>query len=87
MSEASLPRAQVLEQFVGVGELDEVTESEGHDEDDNAASIVNPNKNDDRRLFQIYDPEFEWDPHVRYEEQLNRLSENGPKPLVYPDHF
>ena len=35
MSQASLLGTQVLEQFVGVGELDEVTESEGHDEDDN----------------------------------------------------
>ena len=54
---------------------------------DNSASIKNPNKNDPRRLFQIYQPHFFWDPNIDYDDQPNRLNESGPMPLLFPDHF
>ena len=75
------------EPFLGIGDLDEATESEGEDKADNSASVQNPNKDDPRRLFQVYEPEFMWDPSTPYDQLPTRLEENGPTPLIYPDHF
>ena len=52
-----------------------------------AASTLNPNKDDNRRLFQVRSTNLTWDSSIPYEEQPNRLQENGPIPLIFPDHF
>ena len=44
--------------FVSVPDLAEIMDSEEEVEIDKSASIKNPNRDDPRRLFQIYDPEF-----------------------------
>ena len=49
------------------------------------ASTVNPNKNDDRRLFQECKHSFSWDPKVDYGDQPNPIAK--PTELVFPDHF
>ena len=49
----------------------------------------NPNREDNRRLYQIRNIYlfFFWDPSIKYENQPNRLAEYGPTELVFPDHF
>ena len=54
---------------------------------DNSASVSNPNKDDDRRLFQIRNVDFSWDPTIPYEQQPNRIDRDGPTALLFPDHF
>ena len=73
--------------FLGIVNLEEADHCSDDDVHENAASIVNPNKDDTRRLFQVYKPEFSWNPAIPYSEQPNRLEEGGPKPLQFPDHF
>ena len=74
--------------FLGIQNLEEVEEV---NDDlavlDPSAWILNPNKNDDRRLFQIFKPDFSWDPSISYQDQPNRLEADGPTSLIYPDHF
>ena len=74
--------------FLGIQSLEEVEEV---NDDlavlDHSACILNPNTNDDRRLFQVFKPQFTWDPSIQYEDQPNRLETEGPTTLIYPDHF
>ena len=55
--------------------------------DEKGVSTLNPNQNDDRRLFQVYTTDLSWNPRIPYDLQPNRLEHNGPIPLMYPDHF
>ena len=60
---------------------------EKDDKVDPAASIINPNINDSRRLFQEHRvPEIGWDCNIPLEQQPNLLDLYGPKPLQLPDH-
>ena len=54
---------------------------------DPAASTINPNYKDDRRLFQRRRTNFTWNPDIPYEEQPNMLEKYGPVPLDFPGHF
>ena len=54
---------------------------------ESAAIVSNPNKEDDRKLFQARITEFEWDVSLPYEMQPNRLREECPSELLFPDHF
>ena len=45
--------------FVSIPDLAEITDSEEDPEIDKSASIKNPNRDDPRRLFQVYNPEFQ----------------------------
>ena len=54
---------------------------------DPAAATINPNYNDNRRLFQKRLSEFSWNPEIPYEKQPNVLAQHGPQPLQFPDHF
>ena len=45
--------------FVSIPDLGEIMESEDDMEIDKSASIKNPNRDDPRRLFQVYNPEFQ----------------------------
>ena len=45
--------------FVSVPDLAEIMDSEEEVEIDKSASIKNPNRDDPRRLFQVYNPEFQ----------------------------
>ena len=54
---------------------------------DSAASIINPNSKDDRKLFHRRRTDFSWDPNLPYEQQPNMLEKYGPVPLEFPDHF
>ena len=54
---------------------------------DPAVATINPNYNDNRRLFQNRLCEFSWDPEIPYEKQPNMLAQHGPEPLQFPDHF
>ena len=50
-------------------------------EDEKAASILNPNTNDDRRLFQNRIFHVDWDTSIPMEEQPNLLEAHGPVEL------
>ena len=54
---------------------------------DSAASIINPNYSDDRKLFHRRRTDFSWDPVLPYDQQPNMLQKYGPVPLEFPDHF
>ena len=54
---------------------------------DNSASIQNLNKDDSRRLFQVYKRDLMWDPSKSYDELPNRLEQEGPIPLDFPGHY
>lgn len=75
--------------IVHVDDIDECSDDSVNEAGVNeaAASIQNPNKDDTRRLFQIYRMQFEWDSNIPYSEQPNRLEQEGPIPLLFPDHF
>ena len=76
------------EPIVGLDDLAEDMNIEGEeDKADNSASVQNPNKDDDRRLFQVYNSKFMQDPDIEYRDLPNRLQEHGPIPLLFPDHF
>ena len=47
-------------------------------------NVRNPNRNDPRRLFQVYKPDFMWSPSIPYDQVPNLLSEKSPKPLIFP---
>ena len=74
------------ETFLSIEGLEEATESEAEGID-NSAGIKNPNRGDQRRLFQAYEPDFTLNPSTPYERLPNRLEENGPTPLTFSDHF
>ena len=38
-------------------------------------------------MFQARTTKFEWDVSLPYETQTNRLREEGPSELLFPDHF
>ena len=73
--------------FSGMLHIDDMDESSDDIVNEAAASIKNPNKDDPRRLFQIYKMDFEWDSNIPYSEQPNRLEEEGPTELKFPEHF
>ena len=73
--------------FLSVADPPEATDSEDDDMIDNSASIKNPNRDDPRRLFQVYDPEFKWDSSIPYVDLPIPLEERGPTDLIFPDHF
>lgn len=75
------------EQFLGMVNIDEPEEFPDDPENEGAASIENPNKDDNRRLFQVYKIQFDWDTSIPYSLQPNRLEQEGPIPLKFPDHF
>ena len=54
---------------------------------DSAASIINPNYSDDRKLFHRRRTDFSWDPVLPYDQQPNMLQKYGPVPLEFPGHF
>ena len=66
-------------------------EPEEHDQtgckEDSAAAINNPNANDNRRLYQKRVINFAWDPSKENSSQPNRLVEEGPVNLEFPEHF
>ena len=49
------------------------------------AATINPNKDDDRRLFQECRTTFSWDSKLPYSQQPNPIDQ--PTPLLFPDHF
>ena len=55
--------------------------------EEKAVSTMNPNEKDDRRLFQVHTADLSWNPQIPYDQQPNRLEQNGPIPLLFPDHF
>ena len=74
-------------QFLGIINM-ESEEVAGNDEiNDLSEDTKNPNKDDPRRLFQVYKPVSLWDCNIPYSEQSNLLENNGPVPLLFPDHF
>ena len=75
------------EPFIGVANLEDIGEDSSADEKNNVACTKNPNVNDDRRLFQVKKRSFSWNPSIPYDSQPNRLEEDGPVPLIFPDHF
>ena len=81
-------RRSKVRPFFGIQSLEEV---EKVNDDlavlDPSACILHPNRNDDRRLFQVFNPLYTWDPSNPYEDQPNRLEAEGPTILMYPDHF
>ena len=71
-------------------ELIDILEVENQEEDakaDSADATINPNYNDNRRLFQRRLADFSWNPDLPYDKQLNMLSQHGPVALEFPDHF
>ena len=54
------------EQFLGMLNIDEPEEFADDPENEGAASIENPNKDDNRRLFQVYKIQFDWDTSIPY---------------------
>ena len=85
--ESKLDMEPSPEPFLGMLNIEEADNDSDNDVHENAASVLNPNKNDPRRLFQEFKPEFTWDPDVPYSEQPNRLEQGGPRPLDFPGHF
>ena len=76
------------ELFHGIINIDdEDLPSEGDEKFENAAATKNPNLNDDRRLFQVFRPNFYQDTKTQYSELANRLETEGPKPLDFPGNF
>ena len=55
--------------------------------EDSAAAINNPNANDNRRLYQKRVIHFMWDPSTENPSQPNRLEDEGPVSLQFPEHF
>ena len=49
------------------------------------AATINPNKDNDRRLFQECRTKFSWDSKLPYGQQPNPI--DRPTPLLFPDHF
>ena len=49
--------------------------------------MKNPNRNDPRRFSQVYKPDFMWDPSIPYDQLPKLLDQNGPRALIFPDHF
>ena len=72
--------------FTQLIDLEDLDIDESHPLD-KSAPIVNPNKDDNRRLFQVRNVDFSWDPSFSYELQPNRIGREGPTPLLFPDHF
>ena len=71
-------------------ELIDILEVENQEEDakaDSADATINPNYNDNRRLFQRRLADFSWNPELPYDKQPNMLSQHGPVPLEFPGHF
>ena len=64
-----------------------VASSDDEDVFSSAASTLNPNKDDERRLFQVRNVKFTQDPTKPYDEQPKRLITEGPTPLLQPDHW
>ena len=77
-----------LQPFAGMIVADEPEE---HDQtgckEDSAAAINNPNANDNRRLYQRRVGNFAWDPSKEISSQPNRLVDEGPVKLEFPEHF
>ena len=74
--------------FLGVVNIEDKEEIYDDDAvDESGAAVDNPNKNDTRRLFQERVTEYNWNVLLPYEDQPNRLEQDGPTPLLYPDHF
>ena len=67
----------MVEPFTGLIDLEEIDEPA-----DESASILNPNKDDNRRLFQVKNVDFSWDPSIPYEQQTNRIEREGPTPTT-----
>ena len=87
MEESKISSEIFIEPSIRVLNLEEGEEKDGTGIFDNSASIQNPNKDDSRRLFQVYKPDFTWDPSMPYDELPIRLEEEGPVPLDFPAHF
>ena len=66
-------------------------EPEEHDQtgckEDSAAASINPNADDNRRLYQKRVINFAWDPTKEISSQPNRLMDEGPVNLQFPEHF
>ena len=78
---------EVPQPFVDLLEHDNIYIDENDDNVDPAASIMNPNINDDRRLFQEHRvPELGWDCNIPVEQQPNLLDLYGPEHMQWPDH-
>ena len=76
------------EEFLGIMNIENVEVSDDNDcEIDYSASTKNPNKDDPRRLFQVYNPVIVQDSDIPYAQQEDRLASHGPVPLQFPDNF
>ena len=73
--------------FADVIDILEVESPEVDAKPDPAEANINPNSNDNRRLFQRRMAEFSWNTELPYDKQPNMLSQYGPVPLEFPDHF
>ena len=73
--------------FADVIDILEVESPEVDAKPDPAEATINPNYNDNRRLFQRRMAEFSWNTELPYDKQPNMLSQYGPVPLEFPDHF
>ena len=75
--------ADAIEPFLGIINIeDNVDVSEIVLTKNNAASILNPNSNDNRRLFQVKRFGMKWDCSVDIKEQPDLLELYGPKDLL-----
>ena len=79
-----------LDPFSGIVDLEDygMDDLEDHIADEVfGASTLNPNKDDNRRLFQVRNTRFFWDPDptVHHEEQRNPIS--LPTKFPFPDDF
>ena len=78
---------EVPQPFVDLLEHENMHTDEKDDNVDPAASIINPNINDSRRLFQEHRvPDLGWDCNIPLKQQPNLLDLYGPEPLQWPDH-
>ena len=71
-------------------DLIDILEVENQEEDakaDSADATINPNYNDNRRLFQRRLADFSWNQELPYDKEPNMFYQHGPVPLLFPDHF
>ena len=77
----------MVDSFTGIHDVEDIEFTNLEEKLCEAASVQNPNKDDNRRLFQERKAQFFWDSNVPYEEQPKRLELDGPVPLDWPGHW
>lgn len=59
--------------FMGIENVDDLSDSKEDAAAPDSSCIKNPNRDDNRRLFQVRDVDLQWDPSIPYDQQPNRL--------------